>query len=69
MRPRPARGFKSRPRGTDAMPMRIRLPRLSLLQTFGVVSLLVIMAMGATSEPSCSTASSASPFRTPSAWP
>jgi diguanylate cyclase (GGDEF)-like protein len=28
--------------------MRIRLPRLSLLQTFGVVSLLVIMAMGAT---------------------
>jgi diguanylate cyclase (GGDEF)-like protein len=30
------------------MPMRIRLPRLSLLQTFGVVSLLVIMAMGAT---------------------
>jgi diguanylate cyclase (GGDEF)-like protein len=28
--------------------MRIRLPRLSLLQTFGVVSLLVMMAMGAT---------------------
>jgi diguanylate cyclase (GGDEF)-like protein len=28
--------------------MRIRLPRLSLLQTFGAVSLLVIMAMGAT---------------------
>ena len=28
--------------------MRIRLPRLSLLQTFGVVSLLVIAAMGAT---------------------
>jgi diguanylate cyclase (GGDEF)-like protein len=28
--------------------MRIRLPRLSLLQTFGVVSLLVVMAMGAT---------------------
>jgi diguanylate cyclase (GGDEF)-like protein len=28
--------------------MRIRLPRLSLLQTFGVVSLLVIMTMGAT---------------------
>jgi diguanylate cyclase (GGDEF)-like protein len=28
--------------------MRIRLPRLSLLQMFGVVSLLVMMAMGAT---------------------
>jgi diguanylate cyclase (GGDEF)-like protein len=28
--------------------MRIRLPRLSLLQTFGVVSLLVMTAMGAT---------------------
>ena len=41
-------GFKSEPRGSDGVPMRIRLPRLSLLQTFGVVSLLVILAMGAT---------------------
>src|SRR5204862_1288962 len=31
-----------------SIPMRIRLPRLSLLQTFGVVSLLVMTAMGAT---------------------
>jgi diguanylate cyclase (GGDEF)-like protein len=47
MRPLVRTDLKASPREADATPS-MRLPRLTLLQAFGVVSLLVIAAIGAT---------------------